>query len=85
MLPGQYFVVDNITLATNLQQHIEQLWRSIDFFHAANYAFVRIRSHEVRAVYFADELASKTDPYRLEIMDPEQVSKLGACAAFIPN
>ena len=38
MLPGQYFVVDNITLATNLQQHIEQLWSSIDFFHAANYA-----------------------------------------------
>ena len=33
-------------------------------------------------MYFADELASKTDPYRLEIMDPEQVSKLGACAAL---
>ena len=28
-------------------------------------------------MYFAEELASKTDPYRLEIMDPEQVSKLG--------
>ena len=47
------------------------------FLSCSKLRFVRIRSQSVRGVYFAEELASKTDPYRLEIMDPEQVSKLG--------